>query len=451
MLGALFVLIAAYFWLDRYYWILCPLMMSLSMRVPGLPFNGNECGVIILFAIYFVRNALHREMPVKWDRRLFVVLPAFVWMMFFMVVNPTGINLLGSESIGGRFYFTVVLGFLGLIALSTHRFTEKDCKVLFSVVAGAAILSTLRNSLWSSMFGGEDVYIGEDDAAASGSHYELLGAVSLYALIFARYSVSEVLQSFKRLCAVLLFVVLAIYSGKRAAFGKIAFIPVFRTILAKRDFVALLCCGATAAFMLGFMVAGDGVFFKLPQSVRRAMSIVVPKYETGSARGLNDDFRAEMRREARLVIRQSPMFGRKGFKMDREATIWTHARQTRYGGHVIAGAWHSAWYGYAADFGIPCLVFFLLFQLYYIRFIFKSAAWCTTLGPFRSACFIYYSSALLLLFVFSYTSGHSAFTSFETWIDYGFLLAIVRGGVDEWYQRFSCVRPANTAPAASMT
>ena len=53
MLAALSVSVGVVLALDKYYWVLGPLLFSSGLRMPGLPFDGKELGCILLIGVYF--------------------------------------------------------------------------------------------------------------------------------------------------------------------------------------------------------------------------------------------------------------------------------------------------------------------------------------------------------------------------------------------------------------
>ena len=93
---------------------------------------------------------------------------------------------------------------------------------------------------------------------------------------------------------------------------------------------------------------------------------------------------------------------------------------------MYAGSWHSAIYAYAADFGLPCLVFFLLFVWFNLRFAFRYARRIPC-GTYASASFLYYALSSVHGTVCMYTSGHSSLTTFDSFLRFGMLIAIANG------------------------
>jgi hypothetical protein len=117
--------------------------------------------------------------------------------------------------------------------------------------------------------------------------------------------------------------------------------------------------------------------------------------------------------------------------MDRGETAWMVFSKTndQYAGHAFTGNWHSTWYAFAADFGIPSMIMWALFWLFILVRTYRGFR-RNKLGAYAHALYSYYALTLFIAVVFSYTSGQTALTAMSTWITFGMILAI-QNGVDE--------------------
>ena len=97
-----------------------------------------------------------------------------------------------------------------------------------------------------------------------------------------------------------------------------------------------------------------------------------------------------------------------------------------YAGHAYSGNWHSTWYAYACDFGLPAMVMWAGFMLYAVFWDYRGFR-KVVFGDYASTVYVYYSFALFFSLIFSYTSGHSAHTARDAWIVVGLLYAIRNG------------------------
>ena len=413
--------------LKERYWLLLPLLMTMDISIPRLPFSGSELGAIIVVATHFLRLGLKAEAPARYDVDLLIVLPVFFWMMLVFCLNPVGLAMFGSETIGGRFYFRIVLGLFTLFSLSALRVDEAGAKILFYVLFCGMIYVLLRGVMFPRVDPDDAILLG--DAAEASTRYGFVICMSLFYLLFSRYSLAEILKSVPLMTVFALLFLLTVYSGKRRAFGALVIVPFLRAFLTGKQKALTVLLSVMALFVALIAIAGDGTIYRLPLSARRALSVIAPQYETASAGGIHDYFREKMREQARFIIHENPWFGRKGFAMSYDETAWMNfggSKTDIFVGHAYAGNWHSTWYAFAADFGIPCMILWAIYTLYLIRFT-RVACRTVTTGVWLPTCCLYLSLSLMNEIVFSYTTGHSANTSYFMWVNQGLLLAVVRG------------------------
>lgn len=415
-LGALVVAVGVILMLDKKYWIICPASQLLQFNIPQIPFNSEELGCLTIIAMYFVRLGLHKEQPIKFNGIILWALPVLFWMCFIFALNPAGMNIFGGTSIGSRFYIKILLGFFTMCIFSSLSLSEKDCRLLFRVLLISSILAFLKT-----------ISSGVDSSEYSNTNYQLLGTVPIFMLVFSHYSLRQILLSWFKIFICFVCLVMTIYSGKRRGLGTLLVIPILRTFFTGREKMLTFCCFAVGLFFCLFLVIGDGLAYDLPKSVQRSLSTIVPKYADNFG-GTTDIFREEVWKYGRRVIRQNPWFGRKGFAMNRMEMSWVVHRDVGvdYEGHALAGNWHSTWYSYACDFGIPCLVLWVIFTFYYLFYVVKVVKKSSELR-YTHSCALYYALFFFTEFCFSYTSGHSSLTTFKTWVQLGVVIAIYNG------------------------
>lgn len=413
--------------LNDKYWLLYPLILFFAPSISGMPFSRNELACLSVSCVHFIRVGLHRDSSVSIDKDTFWVIPPFCWMLFVFCLNPPGLAIFGSSTIGSRFYLQILLGFLAFFALASRRFTERDAKMLFFLTFYGVLFSLCRN------FIGLDE-VDNDDSALTGDglrvRYWLIPCATLYTLAFSRYPLSTILNSLPKLFFVILTAALAILSGKRRVFGSILIVPFFASFIRGKDKFVTCCMALFGAVVLLCVVAGDGHFYMLPKSATRALAVVFPKYKASEEYGgMSDLFRRELREYARSVIRENPWFGRKGFSMDTEETVWrlsTHLQTVAGEGHGTSGNWHSTWYAYAADFGLPCMVLWLFFVIHTVLYSIRACK-VVTCGEYLPSCCRYLVLGIFLSVLFSYTSGHSSKTLLSSYPKFALLIAVVRG------------------------
>ena len=425
------------FWLvvalKEWYWLLFPFFVSTGISIPGLPFEGGEIGCLVVIVAHFMRLASKQDKAIHFNSDLLVVFPVFFWILFVFFLNPVGMAMIGSNTIGGRYYFQIVVSFFAMLALSTQHVDEKGAKRLFYVLLFGMTYQVLVRTVLPSGNTDEDFLIGDSDIVSS--RYGFIGCANIYMLLFARYSISDFLRVPWRAVCVAILALFATYSGKRRAFGTLLVVPVFRSFLVGKEKALTVLMAGLVFLVLCLAVMGDGTMYRLPPTAQRALSVVFPTYQTGYASGMNDFFRAQMREQARVIISDNPWFGRKGFAMNLDETAWMHfggANTDLYEGHAYAGNWHSTWYAFAADFGLPCVILWGIFVCYLLRYLFVVARNVSD-GKWRQTVCLFYCFQLLTEIVFSYTSGHSSRTPLFMWPAYGMLIAISNGSrKSEW-------------------
>jgi hypothetical protein len=401
MIAALALAFGAVMALDRRYWVAVPFsIVAASLRIPGVKFSMQETGCLVLVGMHVARLCMRRDVNLAWSGRLLWAVPFISWIAMVFLMNPTGMKMFGSASIGGRFYLDVFLGFAAMVCMSVIRLSEEDFKTLYRTLLFAAILVVAIAVTRPSFFDAGDDF-------QYSSHYQLLVFTGLYSVLLARYSLDEILSSLWKLAVLGICALAILVSGKRAAGASIGILPVLRAFLAGRNrafvSVAMLIC----LFLMSFVVAMDGQFFDLPRSARRPLSMVFPKYRNMGYAGTEDAFRRELRAIAKRYIREHPFVGRKGFRMDMEELVLLQGTSNRAGehaGHEQSGSWHSQIYACAADFGIPCLVFYILLLGSTASLAFRTCR-AAPPGTYRSACCLFAGMQVWWYVIISYTSG----------------------------------------------
>lgn len=421
--------LAAVLILDRRYWLLLPVLSITRVSIPGLPFNGTEIGCLLIFVTHGFRLALRRDDSTIFRRDVVVVFPMLLWMFIVWALNPVGLAMFQSHVIGGRFYFDIAVGFLTFLSLSSIRIDETDAKFLFYAILCSLVVALVRGVVFPEADPDSIVFSGSGLEEERSARYAFITCGTIFVLLFSKWSMRDVVSSPFRIAALFLLALLTVYSGKRQALGTIVLVPFFRMFLKRRDILLTCAMAVFAAFFVFAAVAGDGVFYALPRSAKRALAVVAPRYERETAGGVHDVFRQEMRKEAYALIGERPWFGRKGFAMSFENTSWINfggGYTNQYASHAYAGNWHSMWLAYACDFGLPCLVLAIFFWIWLLHYVFQAGREVDS-GGFLPACCLFYSFQLMNSFVFGWISGHAAQSTCHTWIQYGMLLALVGG------------------------
>lgn len=406
------------------YWMLSAFCFGFYDTIPYVRFTGAELGCLILCSVFFIRQAVHTDF-VSSSRKSFVfaAIPFMAWMCLVWIMNPTGMLMFGSSSIGGRFYFKVILAFFSLLCLSRMRFEERDCKILAYAIAFGYLA-----------FVAKALYFGDisESFLGAASHYRFIHLSFVAPLFLCRFSVPELFARFWPFWGFLITFGLSFYSGNRTAAARPVLVGLIAPFFLKRDQMKTLGLFICALFVVFVMVLGQGLAWRLPYAIQRPLSFLPGKWDRRlEDYGLNDTFRATLRMYAREHIRDSPWFGDGGFSLNSNEVAWTNARNAHgdtFSGHVVARNWHNVWLGMAADFGIPLSVFWglfmatLLIQGYIWTMHLPSGSWVQTMS-------LYFYLLILVEFLNSFfNGGHTALTTQQMFIWAG-LLTAVRNGV----------------------
>lgn len=419
------------------YWIIVP--FALFSGLPAIPLGGRslELGelAIAACAVIFIANiALKHQRVVVYRPLHLPVLLFMIWVGIVWVFNPVGILIFGSQTVGGRFYFKLVLAFLAFLMMASTRPSEKDVTmVLLFLIAATALMTAF--SIWSFQRGlaagalvtapGEDFY----------TWHQVLSAPAYVTamLLFGRYKVSEVFSP-KRFYLALLYIgclALALNSGKRMGVMAVLITPVAAAFLHKeyRMVIWSLIGAGLFAVVVGL---GHGQMFTFPKTVQRALSFLPAQWDDSfkDMQGGADIWREKIRERAWEMVVENPIMGR-GYAMDLEELVGAaYATDTIKGGvdNLVASAvagrsWHNTWLGYTADFGIPVTMAHAALWIVVLLCSLKVSRMVNIPVSYRAF------AGFVFLYTFrdviaSHTSGHTANDAFNRWWMYGLLFAI---------------------------
>ena len=437
MLAGIIVSLIIVLILDKRYWLVLPVLYVFPVRLPGIPFDERELACLAIIAMHGMRMALHRDQVSFSFGKILPILPAMAWIAMVFCLNPAGLHTAGTSSMGGRFYFKIFAAFLAFLSMSSLSLSENDAKLLFWTILAANVFAVARSVFPS--FSPVNVISVEGFETQAISNYSFIGFGTLAMLLCARFPLGTIASSPKLLFLFLAMAAGAVYSGKRQTFGRLVLLFPLSCLLRRKDYAAMIVAGVVGAFCLVFLVAGDGSFYNLPRSAKRALAVAFPKYAAETSGGTSDLFRAQLRQQAYATIRERPWFGRKGFSMSLEQSALNYAigsvGNDFTSGHAYSGNWHSMWLSFACDFGIPFLAMMVFLWLHVVRFCFRIGKE-VVLGTYLPACCLVYSFDLLFQFIFGWFSGHASLSTQNLFVQYGILIALVNG-----YRKYVCRSP----------
>ena len=411
------------FALDRRYWLLSAFLFGFYDTIPYLKFTGAELGALILVSVFFIRMALRHETGVFGLSPIFLAsLPFMVWMCIVWSLHPTGMLIFGSSSIGGRFYFKVILAFFAMLCLSRFHFSDNDCKLLlFSIASG--YLSCIACSL---VFGNTEMAF-----ARTGLHYTFNHMSFVAPILLCRFSAPELLTRPLPLFLFLCTFGLAVYSGNRTSAARPALVGLLVPVFTCKDRIKTFALFLVASIVLLVTVAGHGSVWNLPFAIQRSLSFLPGKWDQRlEVYGFNDDFRTVLRMYAKEHIRERPWFGDGGFSLNASDMVWAASHSSirdGFSGHVLARNWHNVWLGLAADFGIPISIAWAFFTICLVIVGWRQYK---TLQPtnWSQTAYLYFYLLILVEIVNGFfNGGHSSLTVQLFFFWSGWLMAVRNG------------------------
>ena len=418
LMAALVVAGAVALALDKDYWLLYPLFSSFPFRIPGIPFSSSELACIAVIGMSFVRGAMHRDsFRFNSTKQALWAAPYYCWTCLIFLMNPIGLQVFGSSQIGARNYLWLFLGFVTLLTFSRLELTETGLRKLFWAQTIFVVVRIVR-----ALNGAADL----EDVESLSTRYYLLPFSTLATMFLCRYNLKRIFTSPSLLILVAFSALATMLSGKRSVSGGLLITP-FLVAALNRKYKFAIQSGLIFAFLMFFVLAGQGNFYRLPPSVQRGLSFLPAKWDDQFKRmGAKDPFRAALQKRAKEIIRENPVFGRKGPGFDpmEMISILSSSSKEAGEGHALSGNWHNKFYGMWADFGIVAPFSWYFFMIAVVRWIWKHRDFF--LGESYSATYFRIWAVAMIVTLIS-TYGQSSKTPFETWPVFGMLLALWNG------------------------
>lgn len=419
--------------LDRKYWMLIPLGMTLSIDAIQLGPSSVEFREIVIaaaFGFFVLRHILLRQQVRIFTKENFFILCFFGWIAGVWCLNPTGFMLLGSDTIGARFYLKLALAFFSFLVLSNEKMGEKEIKWVVRFILGCTVASAALNIIKF-----KTSYVVDPEAYYTWQQTMSEPALWLGMWLFARKKIEGVLKIPSwSLFAFLLILSVGFFSGKRAVLASLMLVPILQVFIDRKGYRYLLVWGLAGVFGLTILVAGQGELFRLPKIVQRSIANVPGirnKLDADVEGQTRDVFRENLRGIALEKIKENPITGLGGYAID---------LSTAYELIVISGgagqegtgftrSWHNTWLGVAADFGIPASLFWAGFYLQAIllaRWLYRQKG----IGEYQRLLVEMYYIYMILVVLKSWTSGHSALLPLDLLWLYGLMISIKRSVQD---------------------
>jgi hypothetical protein len=429
---------AAVLALGSKYWLLIPIAFSFDL--PAIPFGGRafelpELAILLCTIVFACRYALRPRGVFLFRPAHAAVLLYSAWAGMIFVLHPVGLWVMGSSSGGARFYFKIALALASFLIVANQAITEGDAKWLIRcLVIGSIIgmiVDIIRYKISPPVFTDPNAYTEQ----AYYTWHQAMAAPAMWITLWlvSRYKAREIFGVSKpwALFLVMLCLVIAAISGKRAGFASVLLTPLIAAIIRKETLyiVAGAMLGAVLIFIL---IVGQGSAFRLPLQVQRSLSYLPGRWDwevQSQFQSGIDPFRQELRELAWNNIKNHPLVGQ-GYAVNVHELlrVLTQGPRDVIGVTIMAlgSSWHNTWLGIWADFGLPAVLFWAMFWIQSVT-IGHQVYRRTLHGS------VYRTLAMMILLYFiedilrSWTSGHSANDPFTRWWMYGVILSIAGG------------------------
>lgn len=441
-------------WMGPKLWLLVPLGMC--FEIPALPIGGRSIELTELAVAGAALGILVRFFTREEKIRIFRpestgILLYIAWVGLIWALNPVGLAMLGSETVGLRFYIKLLIAFTGYIIISSRTLTTWDCRQIIRMWIAGAYISFAVGLVLYYVQGPPQFMdaVGPEDNFYTWHQSLVKPAFATLTYIFCRFRFSEIVDLRRWYLPVVIAgcYAMGFLSGKRAGLAFLLLLP-FLVFAARKEVLGLVISGVLGILAVGILVSAQGRFIALPLTVQRALSYLPGEWDRQISQmshgGSLDPFRTQMNELAWGQIQENPIIG-KGFGIDVKKFVRIIQSTDNFSYRNIVAlamgsSWHNTWLGIWADFGFPAIIFWGIYVVQSLVLSRKQLRSTTRNQPEHVL-----AGMITLTFVFklltSYTGGHSAMTPLEQWWMYGIIVALV--GAQRANQKRSGQKPAH--------
>jgi hypothetical protein len=364
-----------------------PMLIFSWNMVAGLYFLPGKPSVMLImiflsFGLSFLAFILDRNLK-------FISVPSVTRPLVFLTIvvlatarftGGFGLNILGSEAVGGKRYIMLLSGVVGYFAITARRIPPDKARLyvrLFFLSFSTSLIGLLFAVITPSLYiifliFPADVNLGPSIASDSGNAIVRLGglavtSIAILWMMFARYGLTGALDS-RRLWRPVLVMLLAsttLFGGYRSKLIEVildmAVLFYLEGLVRSRLLpVIILFCALVAAIVLPF---AD----QLPFSVQRSLAVVPfakidPSVESNARDSSN--WRKQMWANVIPEIPQYLILG-KGLSIDSreldQSLQGLNAGADVAAGSALAGDYHNGPLSVIIPFGIPGVIAFIWF------------------------------------------------------------------------------------------
>lgn len=273
-------------------WVLIPSLWLLEGKIPisGYPLGVRD--IVVLFVTVAVATLaafkiVNAKAEIRWIDSL--ILANLVYLSTLFIRNPTGLEFLGSETVGGRPYFNVAIAFLASLVISRVRLTVSLANLIPRILLWTVGLVGFMNLVAEFSPGTGDFlaqfYAGIDasflDSSDSGSGEDArrfwVLEIGKYGVLFlCCYYVPLRLVTLRH-PVILLFLFACFWLILSTGFRNILVWAVcifFVSSFFQSGFGGTFKIGLVGVISVTLLVLGHDTLYRLPFSVQRALSFV---------------------------------------------------------------------------------------------------------------------------------------------------------------------------------
>lgn len=387
-------------------WVLIPAtwFISAKMNALPLPFSIRELAVLLFFAVYVIFRAFKRTPPKSESTTLdYIMWANIAYLATCYLRNPAGTAAMGSDIVGGKPYFTVIIALVAHWLLAHVQATPGQCffAVLFTVFNSMAVafinliariapstvpvLYQFYDQLDATGFTETDLSLGPVPDADNVNRIWGMRDFSRQAgLALCSYfrPLTLILPVFPwRFLGFMIVVGSVLFSGFRSFFVELGAMFLISTYFRRSTAEAINLASIAVGGML-MLALMQGHILTLPLPVQRALSFLPGAWDYRATQdaAASNEYRFQMWEQALFTDRyiRSKWFG-DGFGFTRNEYDWMMAGQLHaitteeaQEGALLASDYHSGPISTIKFVGVPG---FLLF--YALTLGLMSLAWKT--------------------------------------------------------------------------
>ena len=363
-------------------WVLIPMGWALVGSCLLIPFHFSfhDLGILLALAAYISFRVLtHKDM-----RQPIHVLDAIVALLFINTVvdfvrNPAGVMVFGSEMIGGRPYFNVLLAVLAYWVIRRLPDSVKLASwIPYFVLVGTAVLAVLNTIVYVApsttpyvymLYGGVDYSEFARSALAEVQVNRVSGTRDfgyfLILVLCGLYPPKTLFNPLRPRCYLfVLGIVLVLISGFRSTLLA-AMVTVAIASWIHEGWRGFVLAALAGGLLLAAVIAGHGRLYQLPMGVQRALSFLPGRWSQEVLTSAEESSESRFQWWQRIIkedVIKDWWFG-DGFGVSEKDFQNINSQTTFFEWFTLTGGFHNGPLTAIRFAGIVGLVLFYIFMI----------------------------------------------------------------------------------------